>query len=127
MAKLQRAERIPVSGPRDILAVREQDPNYVYRWVNDVDNRVDRFKAGGYEVVTAPNVRVGDKQVDSGSQLGSAVTKAVGGKIMAILMRIPKEWFDEDQQAKMEEVDAKERAMRAESQADYGTLKITRK
>ena len=127
MAKTQRVERIPVSGPRDYLAVRDQDPNYSYRWVNDVDNRVDRFKAGGYEVVTAPNVRVGDKQVDSGSQLGSAVTKAVGGKIMAILMRIPKEWFDEDQQAKMEEVDAKERAMRAESQADYGTLKITRK
>ena len=126
MAKTQRVERIPVSGPRDYLAVRDQDPNYSYRWVNDVDNRIERFKAGGYEVVAAPT-KVGQPTVDAGSQIGSAVTKSVGGKIMAVLMRIPKEWFDEDQQAKMAQVDSMEKAMHADSQADYGILNVTRK
>ena len=130
MAKIERAERpkrVPVGGPRNILTVAQKDPNYVYRWVNDVPGRIAAFKEGGYEVVTSDN-EVGDKTVDRGSKLGSAITKSVGGQITAVLMRIPKEWYDEDQEAKQKEVDTLEATMRDQSQrGDYGSVKVVRK
>ena len=120
---MQRAKRTPVSGGRDILAVKDQDPNYVYRWVNDTDGRLEKFKAAGYEVVTA-NIEVGTKSVDRNSKLGSAVTKSVGGKLTAVLMRIPKEWYEEDQKAKQDQLDAQDKALRANQEVDYGTLGV---
>ena len=80
MAKIQvekRVKRVPVSGPRDILSVADQDPNFVYRWVNDTVGRIQKFINGGYEVVNQ-TLEVGQASVDRGSQLGSAVTRAVG-------------------------------------------------
>lgn len=38
-----RPSRVPVSGRRDVMTVADQDPNFVYRWVNDVGNRIDQF------------------------------------------------------------------------------------
>ena len=127
MAKTERVKRVPVGGPRNILTVAQKDPNFVYRWVNDVPGRIAAFKEGGYEVVTSDN-EVGDKTVDRGSKLGSAITKSVGGQITAVLMRIPKEWYDEDQAAKQKEVDILEATMRDQSQrGDYGSVKVVRK
>ena len=127
MAKTERPKRVPVGGPRNILTVAQKDPNYVYRWVNDVPGRIAAFKEGGYEVVTSDN-EVGDKTVDRGSKLGSAITKSVGGQITAVLMRIPREWYDEDQAAKQKEVDILEATMRDQSQrGDYGSVKVVRK
>ena len=127
MAKTERVKRVPVGGPRNILTVAQKDPNFVYRWVNDVPGRIAAFKEGGYEVVTSDN-EVGDKTVDRGSKLGSAITKSVGGQITAVLMRIPKEWYDEDQAAKQKEVDVLEATMRDQSQrGDYGSVKVVRK
>jgi hypothetical protein len=54
---------------------------------------------------------VGEKLVDSGSQLGSAVTKFGGGTVTLVLMRIPREWYDEDQAAKEAEIAATEKSM----------------
>lgn len=102
-----RPKRIPVSGNRDILTVSDKDPNYVYRWVVDENNRIERFKAGGYETVV-DQLKVGEESVASGSQLGSAVTKYAGGGKTLVLMRIPTEWYDEDQAAKQQSVDASE-------------------
>ena len=125
MAKAERPKRIPVGGPRNIMTVADKDPNYVYRWVNDTPGRIERFKEGGYEVVTGNN-EVGTKTVDRGSKLGSAITKSVGGQLTAVLMRIPKEWYDEDQAAKMAEIDALEASMKEQATRDrYGTLKIS--
>lgn len=126
-AESKRPKRIPVGGPRNIMTVADKDPNYVYRWVNDVSGRIQRFQEGGYEIVTGSN-EVGDNTVDRGSRLGSAITKSVGGLVTAVLMRIPKEWYDEDQAAKMAEVDALEATMQEQAREDrYGTLKISRK
>lgn len=122
----KRPTRTPVSGARDVLAVQNQDPNYVYRWVNDTEGRLEKFKAAGYEPVTS-DLEVGGKTVDRNSKLGSVITKSVGGKVTAVLMRIPREWYDEDQKAKQDQLDVSDKALRADSQADYGTLTIGRK
>ena len=121
----KRVKRIPVSGPRDILTVTEMDPNYHYRFVNDIPGRVEKFLAGGYEVVNH-KAEVGSNTVDRGSRLGSAITKLVGNQIVAVLMRIPKEWYVEDQKAKQDNIDALEATMRP-VEADYGSLSIRRK
>ena len=121
----KRPNRTPVSGGRDILAVRDQDPNYVYRWVNDIDDRIERFKDGGYEPVTS-DLEVGTKAVDRNSKLGSVITKMVGNKVVAVLMRIPKEWYEEDQKAKQEQLDESDKALRANQDVDYGKLTVSR-
>ncbi len=131
MAKTQevtkpRVKRVPVSGPRDILSVATQDPNYFYRWVNDTRGRVQRFLDGGYEVVVQ-DLEVGQSTVDRGSNIGSAVTRQVGGGVTGILMRIPREYYNEDQAAKMEELDALEATMKQQAkEGRYGDFNITR-
>lgn len=108
----ERKQRIPVSGPRDILTVSKKDPNYMYRWVKDLPGRVQRFIEGGYEIVNH-EADIGQRTVDSGSRLGSAVTRLDGANTL-VLMRIPLEWYNEDQEAKQREIDAVEDSMRAE-------------
>lgn len=128
MAKTNRPVRIPVSGERNILTVVGKDPNYEYRWVNDTEAgmRIDRFKQGGWEVVEKEAVKVGDKAVDSGSQVGSVTTRYVGQGTQAVLMRILKEWYDEDQEAKQAKLDEIDDAMRAEALApgSYGSVSL---
>lgn len=106
-----RKERVPVGGTRDILTVKDKDPNYEYRFVNDLPGRLLRFQDAGWEVVT-DDLKVGQEAVDAPSgKVGKAVTKNVGHGTVGVLMRIPKEWYDEDQAAKQDKVDALEASM----------------
>jgi hypothetical protein len=136
--RVERKDRVPVSGAKDILTVKNKDPNYEYRWVYDTPGRVERYKEGGYEVVTE-NLEIGQKQVGQETKLGSAITKRSGVGTL-VLMRIPKEWYDEDQAAKQERVDALEDSMREDVRRgqipgsqepgytpDGGGLKISRR
>ena len=111
-ARPQRRERIPVSGPRDILTVTQKDPNYTYRWVKDLPGRIQRFLDAGYDIVNH-ETEVGQRAVDTGSRLGSAVTRLDGINTL-VLMRIPNEWYNEDQEAKQRVLDAQEEALRGE-------------
>lgn len=132
MAKTSnRPTRTPVSGARNILTVVGKDPNYEYRWVNDTEAgmRIERFKAGGWEVVTKDaDIKVGDKVIDQGSVVGSVTTRYVGQGQTAVLMRIPKEWYDEDQAAKWALIDEQEAAMQDPSTSgNYGSVSIQRR
>ena len=122
----KRQRRSSTAGARDKLTVYDRDPNYVYRWVRNDEGRIERFKEIGYEVVTQSH-EVGEKTVDSGSQLGSAVTKFGGGSVTLVLMRIPREWYDEDQAAKEESIAQTEATMKRPAEGGYGRLDITRK
>lgn len=112
--EVKRRKRGSVEGARDILTVSNQDPNFVYRWVAEDPQRpgrVAKLQEYGYEVVT-DDVDVGQKAVDKNSKVGSAVTRLGGGGITLVLMRQRKEWWDEDQAAKQEKVDAIDATMR---------------
>ena len=104
----QRVKRTPI-GQRNKLAVKDQDPNYHYRVVNDVMDRVEQFKEQGYEVV--PETKVGDKRVDNPTNLGSASGISVGNGVKAVVMRQRKDWYDEDQAAKQKTIDDLEATM----------------
>lgn len=124
-----RPSRVPLN-QRNRLSIRDRDPNYQYRWVtanleSDPD-RIERLAEIGYEVVPQKSVgTVNDKQVDIPSTLGSAGLRSVGKGDKAVLMRIPKEWFNEDQAEKQAQIDAVERAQK--DRADYGSIQIEAK
>ncbi|MCI0559224.1 MAG: hypothetical protein MN733_12075 [Nitrososphaera sp.] len=107
---VERARR-PMGVPRAKLAIPDL-PGYMGRVVNDTPGRIAMALEGGYEFVNkaeAPNW--GDSEVTPGnSDLGTRVSRVVGthpdGTAMrGYLMRIRKEWYDEDQAAKMQKVD----------------------
>lgn len=122
----ERPRRSPLAG-KNRLAVRDKDPNYVYRIVN-VNNeadpdRVDNLIEQGYEVVPRNKVgEVSDAKVDNPSALGSAGQISVGQGTKAVVMRIRKEWYDEDQAAKQAENDHFENG--AKKRADYGDVTV---
>lgn len=123
-----RPKRTPLH-VRNRLSVRDQDPNYIYRIVNTTDSsqsdRIHRFKEAGYELVETPGM-VGDKRVDVSTGLGSTPEFSVGQGTKAVVMRIRKEWYAEDQATKQLEVDAGEETMQknAKNKADYGNFDL---
>lgn len=109
----RRAKTRPTRTPlheRNILTVRNKNPEREYRWVNDVDDRLYRFQEAGWEFVTDKGLEVGDPTVNADKELGSVVVKRSGSTEM-FLMSIPKEWFSEDQAAKAKKIDETEKAM----------------
>lgn len=125
-APVGRVTRVPVS-QRNVLTVKGKDPNYVYRVVNDQDDRIAQFLEGGYELVEKETTDVGDKRVSQGTAVGSKQHLSVGQGTKAYVMRIKKEFYDEDQAVKQgfvtkQEASVKEKAL----DGNYGKLDITR-
>lgn len=121
-----RVKRTPISG-RNRLSLQNKDPNYEYRIVNDVADRVDSFKENGWEPVLAKDTKVGDKRVEGTSATGSVAELSVGQGTKAIVMRIKREWYEEDQAAKARQVDAIEQTMKEDAQrGNYGKFDLTR-
>jgi hypothetical protein len=107
-----RPVRVPVSG-RNILTVKGKEPGYEYRIVNDDADRIARFQEGGYELVSNESVKVGDNRVSLPTAEGSVKQMSVGQGRKAYLMRIKKEYFDEDQKDKQKRVDELEATTKA--------------
>lgn len=125
----ERPKRTPLAG-RNRLAVKDKDPNFVYRYVNaNLENdpdRIERMKEAGYELVPRSQAgSLGDNKVDNSSAIGSTASISVGQGIRAVLMRQRKEWYEEDQQAKQAEVDAVEKTIQGGSKSDYGAVELT--
>src|SRR3990167_5396593 len=125
------ARRNSVGGPRNVLKMNKNpDPNSVFRIVNDVGDRVESFKEMGYEVVTDPTIRIGDRRAGKVGSVGTPVEVSVVQGTKAVLMKQRKDYYQEDQQAKMEQVSSDESSMyqRARKEdSDYGKLKVFEK
>jgi hypothetical protein len=120
-----RVTRKPLAqmGPQAITG--EKDPNFVYRFVNDTGSRIENFKRAGYELVTTDELTVGDARVYDSTDLGSSKRVVSNDGTTSYLMRIKKEWYDEDQKAKADLLDEQEKAMTKEASSGmYGSLKI---
>jgi len=120
-----RRKRVPVSGNRDILTVHGKDPNYMYRWVLDskeTGQRIWKFKQAGYDHVTSDEVQVGDMMVYKSDNVGSIVRHPAGKENYLYLMKIRKEWYEEDQAAKMEDLamSEKEHMRERDTESDDG-------
>ena len=86
-----------------------------------------QFQEAGYELVANDTVKVGDKRVNSATSEGSVKQLSVGQGTKAYLMRIKKEWFDEDQKEKQTKVSEIERATQDKAlSGTYGTIESYR-
>ncbi len=110
------------------LSVRGKEPGFVYRIVNDVDDRVLDFQEGGYEVVQDKDVSVGDKRVDKPGTEGSVKRFHTGGGNKAVLMRIREDWYLEDQKEKEASIQNQELSIKQKDALDglTGNVKTTR-
>lgn len=124
-----RTRRSPINGVRNKLNVRGQEPGYVYRIVNDIEDRVQSLQEMGYEIVTDKGCTVGDKRIANPTQEGSPVKVSVGQGVQAYVMRQKQDWFDEDQKAKNARNDELEAQMKREAKdaGFYGKLQIGEK
>jgi len=130
-AKKEKPKRVPI-GKRDILTA-PQAPGKVRRFVNDVEDRIDMFEAAGYTLVRG-DIPIGDPRVGEDTQIGSVVSKSVGGGKKAFLMEIDQELYEQDQaakQAKIKEAEADMQrrpsdALAVGSDGTYGKVKIGR-
>lgn len=106
-----RSERIPFGVARQKLTTKgiEDSDQFVYRWINDSGNRINDAIKGGYVFVHDDNILVGD-DLNGNQDIASRVSKVVGktedGKpLNCYLMKIKREWYEEDQKAKMRQID----------------------
>jgi hypothetical protein len=90
-----------------------RDPNFVYRVVNSDDSRyagrIEELKKIGYILCTEEEM--GDEVGVEGSSVGSAIGRPVGHGVRGVTMKIPREYYEEDQRAKQLDVDQTEEGM----------------
>lgn len=100
------------------LDVHGKDPEYFYRWFNDIKEglRLQEARNFGWEEVRDPkkvHEMDRDKQTSDPSRKGDGVVhKPVGDGITAVLMRIPRPWYDAYQKMKSDKLKAREEAMK---------------
>ena len=116
MRKKRETTRRPRMGARLKLEVRDKDPNYVYRWFNDDGGRINEAVECGWEYVFKEDVKLDTSGGKPG--LGSVASLSVdkhadGSPKSAYLLRIRKEWYDEDQIEKQKETDLVDQSIRS--------------
>jgi hypothetical protein len=124
-----RPKRVPVSeANRDKLFVAGLDhENYMYRWVNDEENRLATYVTGWWEFVDQNGNSVGDGGVEQSTGTSSKFSKGVGRGVTAYLMRIPKEFWLEDQHKKEQDLQDREAEMKqsVKKAGDYGKVEVS--
>jgi hypothetical protein len=130
-------ERIPL-GTRNVLGISKKKldtKNYKYRIVNDIGDRLERFRDAGWEpeTTTDQDTLMGDEDVGNSRQFGSLVTKPVDKNgTIAYLMKIKREFYEEDEEAKAEKIRQTEADLRFDKTQNpdrkgrYGEVKIGR-
>jgi hypothetical protein len=121
----RRPKRVPL-GTRNVLQYPERE-GFKRRVVNDVEDRVMRFKQAGYEIVQNSDLPGGDPRAGDASQMGMPVAKNVGNGVKGVLMEIPEDWYLEDQKAKQDKLMAGEAVMRQNKggvEGAYGDIGI---
>jgi hypothetical protein len=113
-AKDSRKERVPFGQLRTKLNTTEI-PGYRQYWFSDKDTRIMDAEAAGYEFVMQHEIdQIGGKdvlpdQLDQGEKIMKVVgTKENGSPLHAYLMKIKREWYEEDKAKKARSLDEME-------------------
>lgn len=105
----KRKERNSITGTRTKLSIQGEEPGFHYAWIND--ENVGTAEDAGFEFVSHA-VKIGNKHIDVSQMQGAKVSRNVGGGVIAYLMRIPQEFYDEDMAEEQRvKVDAAEQAI----------------
>lgn len=129
-----RVTRIPMSGSRLKMHIREEDkdPNFHYAWINDSRGLLHDAERAGYERVKVSEIPSwGVRDVDTANSTDSFVSMPVGQGTVAYLMKQPIEFYEEDRAAMDQVIDDREATMKRKlnsgEDGQYGEVKISRK
>lgn len=92
-AKPVRRQRNPITGYRTKLSLQGEQPGFHYAWINE--ENVGTCQDAGYEFVNH-DIKVGNRHINVSELSGKNISRNVGNGVIAYLMRVPQEWFDED-------------------------------
>lgn len=109
-----RVERVPVHAGGK-LEYKNDDPAYVYRMVSDKPGRIEMFLKAGYEFTDANGDRIADKGAAEFSQMDTRESVHGGGGLRMYRMRIRREFYDADQEAKVRAIKQTEEQMRVKN------------
>lgn len=125
----QSRSRIPMSVPRAKLHTPEI-PGFHTHWLNDYPGRILQAMDAGYSFVDSDQAVITSNDlagspIGVGSDLGSRISVVVGknedgSPLRAYLMKIPNEYYKEDQTAAQDRVDQVHEAMRQGKQSVDG-------
>lgn len=129
-----RAKNRPERKPLYKRRVLEAKPisGFKLRWVNEFPDAIEAYTEAGYAIVYDTEYDTGDAKVAKAGQVGSPVRVVINkdpnaAVKTAVLMKIPLEWFTEDQAAKQAQLDEKMQNLdpnyRKQAGADYGSWK----
>ena len=112
-------ERGVFNGTTKKLSVTTEIPGYQLRWLNDQDGRIEAAVGRAWwDFVTQDEIALQDsnKVLERNSDVGSRVRAIVGTldngePLYAYLLKIKKEWFEEDTQATAKHIRDSEREM----------------
>jgi hypothetical protein len=130
--KVTRETRLPLGGFRNILTLENTNPNFHYFWAVDdteLGTEITRLRYAGYEFVRQnERVLVGEAQVYQTEDVGSLIRVPAGGGKYHYLMRIPLEWYEQDQAREAAKVDESELSIKGPQagEGNYGSVKISR-
>lgn len=117
-------KRIPIHEQSGTLSVMNKDPDYEYYWELDSDERgtrIARLQLAGWDFAPADAHKIGETMVYKSENVGSIIRVPAGrdGRYL-YLMRIRKEWYDEDKKVQSDRIKEQERQMNtATPGADY--------
>ena len=126
MATAPRKTRKPLTeGFADRISIKGKDPAYEYFLATDKPGRVDALIERGYQVVTDKETTVGSSRIGLPTSEGTARTMAVGGGETGVLMKIQRDWYEEDQAFKRKKAhDTVSQINKdARENAEYGSVK----
>lgn len=118
-APAKRTRRAAFSGTESKMAVDKVIPGFHLHWLNDYAGRIQQAVQGGYEFVTVGEIggMVYSNVTDRNNDLGEKVRMSVGldekgGPLYAYLMKIPEDFYLEDQAALQARNDLVDEAIR---------------
>jgi len=111
-------KRIPFGTPRTRLSLNTQLEGFHYRWVNDQPGRLSQAQEGGYSF--AEPAEVGKEPTENNRVFELVGLQKDGvNPLYAYLMKIPKEWYLEDDKVKQSQLDQIDAAIKG-GKADDG-------
>jgi hypothetical protein len=102
--KAQRPVRVPL-GARNRMTVDglKDTKDFVYRWVNDTNQKPQACIAAGWVFVGKNGLTVGDVDVETGKGIGSVEVKYVGQGIKSYLMKQDRKTWELDRKARVDD------------------------
>ena len=126
-----RPTRIPMSGSRKRMHVDpELFPGFHIAWINDQKDLIPRAKRALYEHVRISELpHWGSDDPDAASSPDSLVSMTVSEGVTAYLMKLPLEFWEEDQRTKREENEARtadlKKDLNSGQNGTYGNVEIS--